>query len=121
MEELITTSVDSRSGHDKAAVAEDMLITLHRQPYSKLGMRLDGGDGDSLVIQGIAHDGDIPNWNANNPMQILKPGDRIVAVNGVRGDCQTMIDQLSSTGKTTLHILRYQTKRGKVIVHLDGM
>ena len=42
-------------------------------------------DGATLLIEGI-NEGTINTWNMENPGNPVKPGDRIVSVNGVSGD-----------------------------------
>lgn len=111
-----TTNRNKRSPKDA-----EVQIILYRKEGSKLGLSLDGSDGKSLMIDRIATEGDIPSWNAANPSQAVKPGDRIVAINDVRGDSGMLIDEMASSSsmKTVLMVVRQAESQSRKVIHLD--
>ena len=55
-------------------------------------MDVDQEDGRTLAVDAITG-GLIEKWNAENPHQALRPKDRIVEVNGMRGDVLQLVDE----------------------------
>merc|ERR1719199_2055997 len=74
------------------SMAGEFTVRLQRQPNIKLGLRLDGKDGQSLLVEKV-NVGLVKAWNDANPSLAIQPGDRIVSVNGVRGEPQLLIEQ----------------------------
>jgi len=63
--------------------------------------------GTSLLIYAL-NDGLITNWNATNPNKQVKVNDRIVAVNGHRGNTAEMMKRIKESGKLELQIVTIQ-------------
>ena len=55
-----------------------------------MGLQIDHEDGSTLVVDAI-HDGLIKWWNELNPGFTVWPTDRIVAVNGKRGNADVLL------------------------------
>eukprot|EP00438_Fugacium_kawagutii_P020180 Skav220556 [mRNA] locus=scaffold761:271689:275846:+ [translate_table: standard] len=91
-EEIIQhTQDDAREGLSIPAISRkgepmefDIKVTK-TYGKSKLGIDVDLTDGFGLVIDQVG-EGLIKDWNQNHPELAAMKGDRIVAVNGVRGD-----------------------------------
>mmetsp|Transcript_10403 Transcript_10403/g.22914 ORF Transcript_10403/g.22914 Transcript_10403/m.22914 type:complete len:128 (-) Transcript_10403:83-466(-) len=76
-------------------------INLKKTEGTRLGVDVDLADGTSLMVDAI-NPGLVEDWNKNNPGLRVKPGDRIVAVNGVQGDAQAMAE--ACMGAKELHM-----------------
>lgn len=88
----------------KVVAAKAMhFITIDRSSGARLGITVDTEDGVSLRLDRIS-EGLIMEWNEANPGRILRAGDRIVAVNGVRADVPSIVEQCSSNGVLELEI-----------------
>merc|ERR1712032_1175930 len=57
---------------------------VDRSNGGSLGLTIDGSTGVCLVIEEV-NVGLLRDWNADHPISAVRPGDRIVAVNNVRG------------------------------------
>eukprot|EP00930_Biecheleria_cincta_P092591 TRINITY_DN8256_c1_g1_i1.p2 TRINITY_DN8256_c1_g1~~TRINITY_DN8256_c1_g1_i1.p2 ORF type:complete len:147 (-),score=41.05 TRINITY_DN8256_c1_g1_i1:32-472(-) len=68
-------------------------VTLDKTDGTRLGCDVDHEDGKTLVVDAITGSGLITEWNEANPDKALKPGDRIVEVNGHRGDVLRLVDE----------------------------
>lgn len=60
----------------------------------QIGVEVDRCDGVSLKIERIAKDGLVQQWNKINPHVEVKEGDRIISVNGVRGNAEDMVTRI---------------------------
>eukprot|EP00927_Polykrikos_kofoidii_P068881 TRINITY_DN64235_c0_g1_i1.p1 TRINITY_DN64235_c0_g1~~TRINITY_DN64235_c0_g1_i1.p1 ORF type:complete len:248 (+),score=51.04 TRINITY_DN64235_c0_g1_i1:66-746(+) len=58
-----------------------------------------------LVTQ--VFDGPILEWNASNPTKQVQVGDRIVEVNGVRGEVRLLVDKLKHDDKLALKVVSF--------------
>jgi len=76
-------------------------VTLNRTAGATLGLSVHVSLQESIFIESVGK-GIVAQWNAANanarPPQAIKPGDRIIIVNGKRGDAQAMLDELSTVG-----------------------
>lgn len=79
-------------------------IRLPRAPGTKLGLSLDGNDGNYLLVERVG-EGLVKQWNLANPTQALNPGDRIVSVNGVRGSPAVLIEETAKESSPLLNII----------------
>jgi len=70
----------------------EFTVEVVRTPGSKLGVDVDHQDGLTLFVDNVTH-GIINAWNIQNPGHQIQPGDRIIEVNGFRGDVQKLIDE----------------------------
>lgn len=55
-----------------------------------VGLALNFGDGTYLRVVKVQDKGLIMKWNLSNPTQLVRRGDRIIDVNGVRGNAEAM-------------------------------
>mmetsp|Transcript_41504 Transcript_41504/g.65840 ORF Transcript_41504/g.65840 Transcript_41504/m.65840 type:complete len:501 (-) Transcript_41504:207-1709(-) len=69
---------------------EEFTIQLQCAPGDRLGLSLNGQDGRTLLIERI-NDGLVKRWNSMSSRDQCQVGDRIVAVNGERGDSKTLM------------------------------
>lgn len=72
----------------------DFAIVLAKSAYqSTLGVDVNMEDGHIMLITGVCSTGLMVDWNGMNPQYRVEEGDRIVEVNGIRGDTKKMIDR----------------------------
>jgi hypothetical protein len=84
-------------------------ITLTKNGNGKLGVKLGvdlAHDGDSLKIKSITKGGLISQWNQENKDNEVRPFDRIIEVNQVRGDQGKLKKVLMSDEKTLTMLIR---------------
>mmetsp|Transcript_113498 Transcript_113498/g.321148 ORF Transcript_113498/g.321148 Transcript_113498/m.321148 type:complete len:273 (+) Transcript_113498:179-997(+) len=82
-------------GPDESVVSVDTL-------GQALGLDVDWADGRTLYIRSM-HPGAIENWNRSRPPdQVVQPGCIIVAVNGLAGDTEAMVQQCRSQRRLQL-------------------
>eukprot|EP00930_Biecheleria_cincta_P076017 TRINITY_DN6321_c0_g1_i1.p1 TRINITY_DN6321_c0_g1~~TRINITY_DN6321_c0_g1_i1.p1 ORF type:complete len:174 (-),score=39.08 TRINITY_DN6321_c0_g1_i1:682-1203(-) len=72
---------------------KEFKVALDRTDSALLGCDVDRQDGQTLVLAAITGVGLVTRWNEVNPGNALRPGDRIVEVNGVRGDAAQLLDE----------------------------
>eukprot|EP00933_Yihiella_yeosuensis_P042405 TRINITY_DN3696_c5_g1_i1.p1 TRINITY_DN3696_c5_g1~~TRINITY_DN3696_c5_g1_i1.p1 ORF type:complete len:145 (+),score=39.12 TRINITY_DN3696_c5_g1_i1:103-537(+) len=66
--------------------------TLDKRSGTRLGVDVDHRDGMTLLVDAVTG-GLVQDWNDANPDCAVKPGDRIVAVNGCQGDVLLLVDE----------------------------
>lgn len=76
-------------------------ITLDKRDGDKLGIDVNHEDGSELFIESI-DPGLVETWNIQNPDREVAVEDRIIEVNGVRGDVTQLLAEC--TQNTTLEI-----------------
>jgi len=81
----------------------DRTIRLSKPAHAMLGTHVDTSDGNSALIKQIGA-GLIRDWNNMNPGREVRVGDRIVAVNGHRGDARDLMGMCSRKGPLELTI-----------------
>eukprot|EP00933_Yihiella_yeosuensis_P061683 TRINITY_DN64511_c0_g1_i1.p1 TRINITY_DN64511_c0_g1~~TRINITY_DN64511_c0_g1_i1.p1 ORF type:complete len:323 (+),score=38.56 TRINITY_DN64511_c0_g1_i1:183-1151(+) len=87
--------------------SEPFLINVHREPGMPLGLDLDSLDSHSLLITKIkAGPFRIYNEGVKNSELKLKPKDAIVAINGVEGSSEALLQQLQSSQSVEMCIVR---------------
>lgn len=72
--------------------SNEFKITVDKTQGTRLGVDVDHQDGQTLLIDAITG-GLVEKWNTENPGQAVKQGDRIVEVNGIRGDVLQLVDE----------------------------
>lgn len=72
--------------------SNEFYITVDKTQGTRLGVDVDHQDGHTLLIDAITG-GLVEKWNQENPTQAVKQGDRIVEVNGIRGDVLQLVDE----------------------------
>mmetsp|Transcript_63574 Transcript_63574/g.113128 ORF Transcript_63574/g.113128 Transcript_63574/m.113128 type:complete len:132 (+) Transcript_63574:88-483(+) len=72
--------------------ADEFEIILDKTDGQRLGCDVDHEDGVTLQVDAITG-GLIEAWNLKNPDQAVKVSDRIVEVNGKRGDVLQLVDE----------------------------
>eukprot|EP00929_Paragymnodinium_shiwhaense_P073435 TRINITY_DN3741_c0_g1_i1.p1 TRINITY_DN3741_c0_g1~~TRINITY_DN3741_c0_g1_i1.p1 ORF type:complete len:832 (-),score=247.29 TRINITY_DN3741_c0_g1_i1:760-3255(-) len=84
------------------------LIVLQKTKESKLGIDIDPRDGETLLIEAISRNGLIAHWNTSRSKEdpLVRPGDRIVSVNGVAGDCKRIVRAASLPGMLEVMLRR---------------
>lgn len=88
-------------------------VTIDRTGGTSLGIDLSKKDDKALIIVSIKS-GLVSKWNDENPSNKIEVNDRIVQVNGSRGDRQALLDECK-----TMQILEMKVLRGKYSVTLD--
>jgi len=78
------------SGRSKAG--SEYTITLDKTGGERLGIDVDNLDGVTLLIESV-NAGLVQNWNTRNPDKSVRPGDRLVEVNGIRDDLVKLVDE----------------------------
>jgi len=76
---------------DPELMSEFTVTLVKKAEGASLGVDIDFSDGATIVITQV-REGLVAEWNAANPAQLVKPDDRIVAVNGVMGNAANMME-----------------------------
>eukprot|EP00927_Polykrikos_kofoidii_P062898 TRINITY_DN576_c0_g1_i2.p1 TRINITY_DN576_c0_g1~~TRINITY_DN576_c0_g1_i2.p1 ORF type:complete len:371 (-),score=71.19 TRINITY_DN576_c0_g1_i2:511-1563(-) len=88
---------------------------LKKPPGDAFGLKFDAGDGEYIKIQKVKPGLFMDAWNKQNPQQSVKRGDKIVAVNGVRGNAKKMMDLCTkSTGDLRITFQGSEKKDGMI-------
>eukprot|EP00927_Polykrikos_kofoidii_P041655 TRINITY_DN35506_c0_g2_i1.p1 TRINITY_DN35506_c0_g2~~TRINITY_DN35506_c0_g2_i1.p1 ORF type:complete len:261 (+),score=40.39 TRINITY_DN35506_c0_g2_i1:93-875(+) len=72
---------------------------------AKIGLDIVHSAMESLLIKRVK-EGMINDWNSRNPMNGVRVGDRIVEINGERGDSQRLLDMVASKDALEVVICR---------------
>lgn len=89
--------------HREFIVAVSLNGKQHSSGRRRLGLDADWSDGKSLYVKAILS-GAIEDWNQMHPGEdAVRPGDRIVAVNGSAGNAQAMVQECRD--RLTLQLL----------------
>jgi len=75
-------------------------ITIKKEPGKKLGIDVDLADGNTLVIECVAPDGLIAEWNTRSSKDQVKENHKVIEVNGVKGSAQSLADECGSAKDT---------------------
>eukprot|EP00929_Paragymnodinium_shiwhaense_P039195 TRINITY_DN20610_c0_g1_i1.p1 TRINITY_DN20610_c0_g1~~TRINITY_DN20610_c0_g1_i1.p1 ORF type:complete len:296 (+),score=68.71 TRINITY_DN20610_c0_g1_i1:75-962(+) len=104
---LVTASSGDVDVLSKAAPADfDYVVTLDKTSGFKLGIDCGSADGQTLIIESVT-DGLVQNWNQDHPDAQVKTFDRIVEVNGTRGNEHALLEEMRQ-----LKPLQIKLKRG---------
>lgn len=80
-------------------------ITLVKAEGVKLGIDVDLNDNTVLVVEAI-HDGLVSNWNKAHPDREVKSGDKVVSVNGTKGNAASMVDVIKTEATLEMVVQR---------------
>jgi len=83
----------------------EFTVRVDKSAGDPLGIQIDHEDGSSLLIDAV-HDGLIKSWNKVNPGLAVYPEDRIVAVNGKRGNAELLLRETEQKQVLTLAVMR---------------
>merc|ERR1712194_231601 len=100
-------SQTSRSQSMQKSQECEFSIALQKGPEDDLGIKASSCE-DGVHID-IVTEGILSKWNAENPHTAVKAGDRIIAVNDARGDCDALMADIMTAG--TLKMLISQKAR----------
>jgi hypothetical protein len=89
----------------KDAGAGQFTISIKKGDDACLGLDVDNTDGPSLLVDAV-QEGLVKDWNAAHPECEVRPRDRIVDVNGVAGDANIIIEELSVSPSLSITIRR---------------
>jgi hypothetical protein len=87
---VTTTTITTTTGKDPAI---QIKMTIDKGDGTE-PLGLDTGKGDGFVLVNGVTGGVIQQWNEDNPEHALKPGDRIVEVNGVRNHAAQIEEEI---------------------------
>jgi hypothetical protein len=73
--------------------------------HAKIGLDIVHSGMESLLIKRVK-DGMVSDWNQKNPDQTIHVGDRIVQINGKRGDSHKLLDLVANQDKLDVIISR---------------
>mmetsp|Transcript_17940 Transcript_17940/g.46447 ORF Transcript_17940/g.46447 Transcript_17940/m.46447 type:complete len:107 (+) Transcript_17940:64-384(+) len=97
------------SGCCASADTDDFVIILDRgveEPPAKLGLDVNPHfDVTSLKVNKVCG-GLAERWNGQNPELRIFPGDKVVEVNGVRGDALKLLERCKTDRRLVLRVRR---------------
>mmetsp|Transcript_17306 Transcript_17306/g.46992 ORF Transcript_17306/g.46992 Transcript_17306/m.46992 type:complete len:389 (-) Transcript_17306:143-1309(-) len=77
------------------------------KPKSRHGMEfVPNPAGMSLVIANVIEGGPLEEWNNRHPEAEVRPGDRIVALQGKRGSAEDLLRQLEASDRFQMQLIR---------------
>lgn len=68
-------------------------VALRKTQGLRLGFDIDLSDSASLLIEAVCPDSVASAWNEAHPEKDIRPADRIIEVNGVRGDPSLLVQE----------------------------
>mmetsp|Transcript_22398 Transcript_22398/g.63627 ORF Transcript_22398/g.63627 Transcript_22398/m.63627 type:complete len:136 (+) Transcript_22398:80-487(+) len=80
-------------------------IQLVKADGKRLGVDVDLSDGKTLVVDCI-NEGLMKEWNEASPSLAVKASDRILSINGVEGDSNSLTDECKRSQKLEMRIQR---------------
>jgi hypothetical protein len=85
-------------------------VVVRKGGATSLGLELrHAANGKSLLITKLS-EGPLSVWNAANPDLKVKPGDRIVGLNGVQGRADKLLEYSKTASTLTMKIIRYSPR-----------
>merc|ERR1712146_469145 len=84
-------------------------FTIDRSSGGKLGIDVDHEDNKTLLVESISG-GLVGDWNTAHPELQVRVGDRIVEVNGLKGDVLKMVEECKKP-----QLLECRRRRGSTI------
>jgi len=85
-------------------VPEHVVTIKKADGGGKVGIGLSALEGRCLRIVKVDAEGLMSTWNTENPTKQVRRGDRIMEVNGIRGDARAMIEACKYSGNLQLLI-----------------
>lgn len=88
----------------------------------KLGLDISHKDGQELLVKRVK-EGLAMRWNVDNPSLAVKPGDCICAVNGIEGNCDTLVNTISNSRRLQIRFRRselHDNDENNAEVSIDG-
>ncbi|CAK9022512.1 Uncharacterized protein SCF082_LOCUS15817 [Durusdinium trenchii] len=82
---------------------------LGKEKSAKLGLDIDYAEESTAIPVVDVNGGLMGQWNDENPMQLVRSGDCIVAVNGISKDVPNMLKSLMNVGQLELLVIRGTT------------
>eukprot|EP00413_Alexandrium_margalefii_P000169 CAMPEP_0204519440 /NCGR_PEP_ID=MMETSP0661-20131031/4734_1 /ASSEMBLY_ACC=CAM_ASM_000606 /TAXON_ID=109239 /ORGANISM="Alexandrium margalefi, Strain AMGDE01CS-322" /LENGTH=191 /DNA_ID=CAMNT_0051524943 /DNA_START=126 /DNA_END=698 /DNA_ORIENTATION=- len=79
-------------------------ISIDKSTGTRLGVDVDHQDGHTLLIDAITG-GLAEKWNTEHPDCALRQGDRIVEVNGIRGDVLQLVEECKKSKVLSMKVL----------------
>jgi hypothetical protein len=103
---------DLQSSNGTRASAEDRIyVTLSRASQDdQLGISYDAKDPTAIRVTEVHPDSLISHWNAANPSMAIKVDDRIISVNGLKGNVDKLVDRLKKENELELVVCRQAMK-----------
>lgn len=93
------TTPQSKTGRPASGV--EYVIDLDKSGGERLGIDVDNLDGVTLLIESV-NEGLVKNWNQKNADKEVRPGDRLVEVNGIRDDLVKLVDECKKDQMLTI-------------------
>eukprot|EP00419_Tripos_fusus_P011168 CAMPEP_0172659502 /NCGR_PEP_ID=MMETSP1074-20121228/3477_1 /TAXON_ID=2916 /ORGANISM="Ceratium fusus, Strain PA161109" /LENGTH=137 /DNA_ID=CAMNT_0013474989 /DNA_START=56 /DNA_END=469 /DNA_ORIENTATION=+ len=91
-EEEAIKSIPSATPKHRKIEVEEIAITLKKTSRcSRLGVDVDLSENTYLLVDKV-NDGLVMEWNKANPAKSVKTNDRIISVNGTKGDAHAMTE-----------------------------
>lgn len=88
------SSSSKLSSRGQGAEVREFIVSLDRSNGKPLGVDVDDTDGQSLLLRSLTSDGLLAAYNATaEPSRMIKSGNRIVEVNGVRGSSSALVQE----------------------------
>ena len=87
---MLTDVTSLQEMKKKGPSSTEWTVLLRKSPGSSLGMDVDLFEGTALIVYVVCATGLLADWNAANPSKVVQKGDRILEVNGKRGDAWAM-------------------------------
>jgi len=95
---------------DEVTVEVEYNITLDRTGGQKLGIDVEHECGKQLFIESIDAEGLVAAWSTHNPDRQVHLDDRIVEVNGVRGETQLLLAECMREVVLEITLIRTELK-----------
>eukprot|EP00404_Azadinium_spinosum_P023679 CAMPEP_0180638336 /NCGR_PEP_ID=MMETSP1037_2-20121125/44263_1 /TAXON_ID=632150 /ORGANISM="Azadinium spinosum, Strain 3D9" /LENGTH=143 /DNA_ID=CAMNT_0022659843 /DNA_START=46 /DNA_END=477 /DNA_ORIENTATION=- len=80
-------------------------VIIEKRPDVRLGIDVDLTHGVDLLVDKVKS-GLVDEWNQDNPTKAVKENDIIISVNGVKGECGAMTDEVKASDKLELVVKR---------------
>mmetsp|Transcript_67523 Transcript_67523/g.106965 ORF Transcript_67523/g.106965 Transcript_67523/m.106965 type:complete len:163 (-) Transcript_67523:117-605(-) len=95
------TDNSERSAPQRPKPGSEYTIQIDRTSGERLGIDVDNLDGMTLLIESV-NDGLVKKWNDAHPDKEVKPGDRLVEVNGIRDKLVELVDECKKDQMLTI-------------------
>jgi len=96
--------------HEEVTAEVEYYITLDRTDGKRLGIDVEHDCGNQLFIEAIDAEGLVAAWNKNNPDRQVHLDDRIVEVNGVRGETELLLHECMRDNVLEIMLIRTEAR-----------